>query len=297
MQEQFITTYQQLKQWHKPTLRSRLRSLALTCLSSLQRFSGAEKEYLARPRVQFLYLHHLFEDEEKQLDTLLRRLAEKHVFISYTEAVNKILTGSIDKPYISFSSDDGLKNNLAVAEILNRYNAKACFFINPPLIGEKDYNKLKEHCNGILDFPVAEFLTWDEVYQLQKWGHEIGGHTMHHMNIAQTPADAILKDMYETRAALNEQCGESAHFAFPYGRFFHFSETGRKAVFEAGYQTCASAERGCHINPAKPVTAAELCIRRDHIVLGWDMSHIMYFIIKSAQQATAANNYYPSLAV
>ena len=289
MDNRFVTRYEDVKRSKKRTVRSRVRDLALTGLSL-----AASEKYLDTPRVQFLYVHHVFKDEEKALDALLKKLSKQHQFISYGDAVDKILSGAVDKPYITFSSDDGFKNNLRAAEILNEYNAKACFFINPGIVGETDFDKINQYCRETLEFPPVEFLNWDEVGQLQQWGHEIGSHTMMHMNIANAPQQQIVDDMHQTYGILTELCGDVQHFAFPYGRFFHFSEIGRKAVFDAGFLTCATAERGCHINPSAPMHAKDLCIRRDHTVLGWDMNHILYFLINNAKNASVNNNLYPS---
>ena len=68
-----------------------------------------ETEYLKKPRIQFLYIHHVFKDELKNFDILLKSLSAHHEFISYSEGVDKLLKGEIDKPYIIISSDDGLK--------------------------------------------------------------------------------------------------------------------------------------------------------------------------------------------
>ncbi len=289
MDDKFITKYQELQHSKKRTVRGMVRDVALTGLAL-----GASEKYLDKPRVQFLYIHHIFKDEEKPFDLLLKKLGRQHEFISYNDAVEKVLSGTIDRPYITFSSDDGLKNNLKAAEIMNEYGAKGCFFINPGIVGVTDFERLKRYCTEILDFPAAEFLTWEEVGQLQKWGHEIGSHTMMHMNIAKASAKEIADDMAETFSILKDRCGTVKHFAFPFGRFFHFSETGRKAVFDAGFTTCATAERGCHINPEAPMNAADLCIRRDHTVLGWDMRHILYFLINNAKRASLINNFYPA---
>jgi len=287
--EPFISDYKLLKASKKKTFRSYIRELVLTGLSA-----GSSKQHLKKPRVQFLYLHHIFKDEERKLDSLLKILAQDHEFISYNDAVNKVLSGKIDKPYITFSSDDGFKNNLRAAEILNEYNAKACFFINPGITGETNFDKIKQYCNDILDFPPVEFLSWDEVEILQKYGHEIGSHTMMHMNIAKAEAPAIIADMHETYQILKDKCGNVSHFAFPYGRFFHFSKIGKDTVFETGFTSCATAERGCHISSGTPIAKEDLCIRRDHLVLGWNMSHIMYFIIINAKNADVNNNFYPN---
>ncbi len=98
----------------------------------------------AKPRIQFLYIHHIFKDEEKRLEALLETLSRHHHFASYSASVDMILRGRIDKPYICLSSDDGLKNNTRAADIMDRFGAKACFFICPGIIGEKDPGKLAD---------------------------------------------------------------------------------------------------------------------------------------------------------
>lgn len=288
MSDTFVEYYKDLKRQKGTTLRGMLRDVALSGLAAV-----ANEAALDRPRVHFIYIHHVFRDEEAALDELLQRLAKKHTFISHSEAVNKVLTGKIDKPYVTFSSDDGFKNNLPAARILHKHGASACFFINPGIIGEKDINKIAQHCKDTLLSPVVDFLDWKEVGELQQMGHEIGGHTMMHMNIAEHNAQEVNADLQQTMSILHERCGKIEHFAFPYGRFHHFSSVGRKAVFDAGFTTCSTAERGCHVTDGKTIANTDLCIRRDHIVLGWPMSHIMYFLINSAKTATASNNFYP----
>lgn len=288
MDSRLITSYGALEQLKKKTLKSYARNLALTGLAAL-----ANQQLLKKPRVQFLYIHHLFADEEQHFHDLLRILSRDHQFISYGEAVNRVLSGNIDKPYITFSSDDGLHNNLRAAEILNEYGAKACFFVNPGIVGETDFERINKFCTDTLRFPPVAFLNWDEVNRLQAWGHEIGSHTMMHINIAATGEQQIRDDMKQTFRILTERCGGVQHFAFPFGRFFHFSNVGRKAVFEAGFTTCATAERGCHIAQSLPIVRDQLCIRRDHTVLGWNINHILYFLVNNAKNANTANNIYP----
>ncbi len=288
MDNRYITKYADVRNGKKKTLKSWMRDKALTAL-----WLTASEKLLKTPRVQFLYIHHLFEDEEQNLDILLKKLSQNHEFISYSDAVNKVQTGNIDKPYITFSSDDGFRNNMKAAEILNRYNASACFFVNPGMVGVTDFDIINRHCTDTLSFPPVEFLNWNEVNKLQQWGHEIGSHTMMHMNIAMASASQITEDLQQTVSILNERCGGVKHFAFPFGRFSHFSSVGRKAVFDAGFATCATAERGCHIAHPTPIPHTELCIRRDHTVLGWDIGHMMYFMINNVKKANINHNLFP----
>lgn len=107
----YITEYSEIKKLAKGKIRSKSRNIALTGLSMFNSIAGYKK-YLDKPRVQFLYIHHIFNDEVNKLDSLLNMLKENHTFISYSEAVERVLKSTIDKPYISLSSDDGFRNNL-----------------------------------------------------------------------------------------------------------------------------------------------------------------------------------------
>ncbi|MDI1235305.1 MAG: polysaccharide deacetylase family protein [bacterium] len=290
--EQFIESYQLIKNKIPLTFRSKLRELFLNSLAAKNSILGIN-EYLDIPRIQFLYIHHSFKDELVNLDRLLNNLSKNFTFISYSDAVNLILQNKIDKPYISISSDDGFKNNLFAAEVLNKYNIKACFFINPGLIDEKNYDKIKEHCAIKLHMPPIEFLSWKEVEHLQSNGHEIGAHTMFHDNVASLTSEQLKADLAACYNSIMIQCGEIRHFAFPYGRFHDFNAIGREAVFENGFISCASAERGCHINISNQLNNSELCIRRDHIILDWPMEHVNYFLVNNVKKWNQMNNYFP----
>jgi peptidoglycan/xylan/chitin deacetylase (PgdA/CDA1 family) len=288
----YTLSYSVVKNKQPKGFRSLLRYKALNLLSIMESIKGGKK-YLNKPRVQFLYIHHVFQDEEDKFEKLLSFLSLNHIFISYSEGVERVLSGNIDKPYIVLSSDDGFKNNLNAALIAEKYGAKICFFINPGVIGLSNINTIEEYCAKKLNFPPVEFLTWDDVKLLQNAGHEIGSHTMQHINIAKSTIEEIETDMAASFSILKEKCGDIKHFAFPYGRVFHFSKEGKTACFGAGFYTCASAERGCHVPSKNTFNNTDLYIRRDHIILDWPLSHIKYFLIQSAKNANSVNNDFP----
>lgn len=288
----FVEYYRDVKSQEGFGIRGIARHMMLSGLSALEKLRGQEEVFKV-PRIQFLYLHHIFKDEEAQLDELLQRLSSHHTFISYSEAVDRILSGNIDKPYVTFSSDDGFKNNLRAAEILNRYQAKACFFVNPGIVDERDYETIAAYCINRLQFYPTEFLNWSDIDYLLAQGHEIGSHTMDHFNLAELSEYAIRDDLSTSFEIIKSKCGTSKHFAFPFGRFHHFTKEAKEICFDVGYHSCATAERGCHINHPTPLQPRDLCILRDHIVLDWDMSHILYFLANNARQVNASNNLYP----
>ncbi len=291
---EFVETYRQLLQYKPETARSRVRKMALSFLSAGYRLSHSYAKIFSLPRIQFLYIHHIFQDEEKNLDRMLQALSVHHQFISYSDAVERILTGNIDKPYICISSDDGLKNNLSAAAVLNKFRVSGCFFVCPSIVGEKDPARIEAFARQRLHFPPVEFMTWEDIAELQRQGHEIGAHTLSHINVAGTPADQLEEEIGGCYDVIRQRCGSSDHFAYPYGRYSDFSGLGREITFRSGYRSCASAARGCHIvADGVKTNPADLLIRRDHIVLTWPLPHILYFIARNASAADVKNNYFP----
>jgi peptidoglycan/xylan/chitin deacetylase (PgdA/CDA1 family) len=272
-------------------LRARVRHAALDALALAQRMQGSTARALSRPRVQFLYIHHTFTDELVALERLVEALARDHTFIPYSEAVRRVQLGTMDRPYLCVSSDDGFRNNLDGARVLHRLGISACFFVNPALIGLKDPRHIRTICAERFNLPPVRFLDRDELDELVKLGHEIGSHTWEHHHMDRLDHDHLVADIEKTRDTLIQWVGRADHFAFPYGRFTDFTAAGYRAVMAAGHLSCATAERGCHAN-STPTPPEELLIRRDHIILDWPMSHIRYFLASNALRGDAASNPY-----
>lgn len=293
---QYTTTFKDLKAYwetsNKLAIRNMVRNAALDVLSFKDRFSDSQKVY-SKPRIQFLYIHHIFDDEVKNFDRLLKILAKEHTFISHSEAVKRLLEGNVDKPYIAWSSDDGIKNNLTAAKILNEYGASACFFINPNSIDIKDVEKSKVFCETRLEMPPVEFLDWNDVDSLLKQGHEIGAHTMDHEDVATLNPEEFEQNLLQCKDILKEKCGEVRHFAYTYGKYSNFYKRAHELVFETGYDSCSTAVRGCHISDGSPMKKSDLLIRRDQIIGAWKLEHMLYFIKKSGMTATLDNNIIP----
>jgi len=240
---------------------------------------------LSRNRVQGVYLHHLFPEEEVGFRNLLRALSRDHCLISYSEAIGRIKGGEIDRPYVCFSFDDGLKQNLRTGQILNEFGVPGCFFICPSLVGETDGAKLKDICENRFGMPAMELLNWDDVEQLLQDGHEIGSHTLNHRVLSRLSEQQIQDEVAGSYEVLACRLGSVRHFAWPEGRFIHFSPTAARIVYEAGFDSCASAERGCHIeSPTSPI----FCVRRDYLSAQWPLSHSLYFLARNSLTAGRA---------
>lgn len=272
-------------------VRSRVRAvarhLALDVLSVISR--RKQQSALATNRVQNLYFHFLPESDTEQFLTLIRVLAENHVFIPYSEAMDRIREGDIDQPYLSISFDDGFESNIRAARLLADEGLSACFFVCPDMVG-KNRQYLEEHFSGDLGIE-KRMMSWDEIRSLVDMGHEIGSHTLDHSVLADLPPVEAQRQIEESKRILDSEVGETRHFAWPRGRFFHFGDTLATTVFRAGYRTCTSAERGAHLDTA---AMDNFCVRRENCVADWPLRHTLYLLARSVTKGRTNQGQWPT---
>jgi peptidoglycan/xylan/chitin deacetylase (PgdA/CDA1 family) len=285
----YLTTSGQLR----PTgARPLIRHLALSGLAALFEVTGRMSPSADERCVQFLVLHSVFEDEEESFRRLLRALSKEYSFVGYSTAVSKVLSGRIDGRYLAISFDDGFKNFLCAARIMAEFGITACFFLCGSMIGETEYRRINESGGQRLDRPPIEFLDWEDVEALVEQGHEIGGHTLNHCNLIEASGSQLQDEIAGSFELLQRRVGSVKHFAWPYGRFFHFSASAAKVVFDTGFVSCASGERGCHTN-REAIDKRMLCLRRDHLIPTWPLPHIRYFLAKSRRSAPRETGLWP----
>lgn len=274
-------------------VRAKVRHAAISALGQIERWTGRQERALGRNRVQIVYLHHLYDDELANFHDLLRRLSRHFAFIPYSQAIERIVAGKFPEPSLTFTFDDGTRSGLAAAEILSEVGASACFFLCPSIVGETDPEKLDAFCRGRLFTPPVPFMAWRDVEALLKAGHEIGGHTQTHANLGALSGAALDEEIGGSFQALAARVGPVRHFAWPFGQWRDFSAEARDAVFRAGYESCASGMRGCHVAAATG-GAKGLCVRRDHVVAGWPTEHVLYFMARASASATEETNRWPA---
>lgn len=280
----------------KVTPRRRVRAVArhgaVTTLARLWEESGRTGRAIRRPRVHLPYLHAVPAVEEARFRQLLDWLAPTHEFVSYSEAVERILNGRIDRPTIAFSFDDGFASNARTAEILEEYGATGCFFVATGFIGVPDVTSARGffgYSQGI-DEPA---MTWGDLERLKSRGHEIENHTSSHRQISNLSHQEVVDQIGQAAEDLKARLGGSRHFAWPFGRYSHFSAAAAGEVFAQGHRSCASAERGAHVSDGE-IDRERLCLRRDHLVTSWPLIHQQFFLARSAVSATTGSGEWPS---
>jgi peptidoglycan/xylan/chitin deacetylase (PgdA/CDA1 family) len=103
---------------------------------------------------------------------------------------------------VALTFDDGFKEHLEIARFLARRGIRATFFV----------------ITGLRTFMGRELLSPSEIKEIASLGHEIGSHTVTHIDMTHTPEDIMLKELVESKKFLSELLGyEVNSFAYPYG--------------------------------------------------------------------------------
>lgn len=257
-------------------LRRVARHAALDVLALLDQVTGRTARGLRQPRIHLPYLHAVPQKEEETFRALLSELAHDHELISYSEAVRRIHHGPVDKPAVAFSFDDGFASNTRTARILEEFGTSGMFFVPPGFVGTRTVDMARKFY-GFSEGVDEPAMTWDDLEHLKAAGHEVGNHTWGHRILSVISEDEMLTEVGRGAEELRTRLGNCDHFAWPRGRFFHFTPAGARAVFATGHLSCASAERGAH-PIARPGAPELVCLRRDHIMTEWPLRHSRYFM-------------------
>ncbi len=126
------------------------------------------------------------------------------------------------------------------------YDIKALFFINSGLL-DAAFNEIDSSAyykERVLITPKKP-LTWEGAQQLLAQGHSIGGHTVHHVNLASLTDEEATIEIGEDKERHEEMLKtELNDFAYPFGTRKHFKEQTIEIAKKLGYCRQYSAITG-----------------------------------------------------
>ena len=112
---------------------------------------------------------------------------------------------------VTFSFDDGVRQDGRLIEILNRYNLKATFNLNSARFGEHRTLNVR---GKTVDYQRYEAHEITKIYR----GHEIAAHTLTHRNLTTLSDDEVIREVEQDRQALSSICGYNVvGLAYPCG--------------------------------------------------------------------------------
>ncbi|MCL6443034.1 MAG: polysaccharide deacetylase family protein [Alicyclobacillus sp.] len=115
-----------------------------------------------------------------------------------------------ETPSVLITFDDGYRDNVEYAlPILERFGVKALFFVITGKIGQS-LDRERD--------PWKEYMTWDELRDIQKAGHMIGAHTVSHPKLHELSVKDAQRETEQSILEIGRQIGVNpVHFAYPYG--------------------------------------------------------------------------------
>lgn len=112
---------------------------------------------------------------------------------------------------ITFSYDDGTKQDIRLIELFNKYNLKATFNLNSGLLGQCG---TLEHTGKAIDHTKNNPRDIKGIYE----GHEVAVHTLTHPRLTMLDDEAVIRQVEQDRLNLSELVGyEVCGMAYPCG--------------------------------------------------------------------------------
>src|SRR5262249_18707863 len=131
-----------------------------------------------------------------------RMVRKRFRCVSLGEIVRHVRSG--ERPprrLVAITFDDCYRDNLFAARVLAEHGLPATFFIPPAFPGTDHVFPWDAH------LPRMANLTWDEVREMASLGHDIGSHTVSHANMSELSDEDALRELTESRRALEERLG------------------------------------------------------------------------------------------
>jgi peptidoglycan/xylan/chitin deacetylase (PgdA/CDA1 family) len=181
-------------------------------------------------------------------------------------------------PYVLFTFDDGLKNNLGAAEILNRKGITAYFFLVPAFIdadnGEAYYRRnIRQIIDASFDHEPEDFtpMQCEEVASLLVAGHKVGSHTMTHLLRSGMNEDELVREIVESKKWLSKQFNiEVDAFCSPINTSISVDASAKKLIAE-NYRYHFTTYPGLNARYKDP-----LLICRRNIEANWNFGKINF---------------------
>ena len=147
-----------------------------------------------------------------------------HGYVSITpDELYSGLNGEIELPPkpVLITFDDGYADNYTNAfPILKYYGMRATIFVIPAFVGV-----------------YSNYLTWDEMREMEDNGITIESHTMHHYKLEELPDDEIRSELLNSKLKIEEELGHPVEFlAYPTGTYnLHIAGIAKEVGYKGAY--------------------------------------------------------------
>lgn len=220
----------------------------------------------------------LFSVSPEQFDDFIGFIQERFGILDFRKVREAIKSGKANTvgKGVLITFDDGYQNNFDQAlPVLEKYQAKAVFFIPPKFIGKNNLWNTKAY--KILDHMPAQ-----EIQALIDTGHTIGSHGITHHRLTKFDDQTVMFELAESKQLLEDMFSISVDtFSYPYG-----STNKKIARLASGvYEYCFSDDQA----PVGWQTSKFSQIRREYV---WPRQTIENLATLITKFGTFKNNPY-----
>lgn len=244
---------------------------------SLRSWNYASDELLV------LCMHSTPRERASQFSDLLDFLLANFCVLN-PDQLDDYFTGKLNAgPYILFTFDDGLKNNMLAADMLEARKARGIFFIVPDFIEASNPQEYyRRHIRQIIDTKVdhepEDFtpMNLSELNELKTRGHFIESHTMSHLLRSNSDDDEIEREVIQSKRWIEKNFGNAARmFCSPIQTNFSVNANAKRLI-ETEYDFHFTTFPGLHTGNRNP----RLVFRRN-IEVHWTLGQIKYALGKA----------------
>lgn len=222
----------------------------------------------------------LTEDSYNKFEKFIIRMRKYFDIISLEQAIQDIHNKNIIiRPRVVLTFDDGLLECYTIIfPLLEKYNLKAAFFINPTSIENQEESFTKNFIKKNLKVNLnKKFMNWDMLKEMQLKGHLIGSHTTNHLELNSLDEEVLSKEIIDSKNIINSKLGITCeYFAFPFGTSNFFDNNAVEMASKTYKYSFTSGLYGNYFFK----TNKNIYSRR-HFEINWPFRHIIYFMSKN----------------
>ena len=157
--------------------------------------------------------------QKNQFERQMQYLFDNNInVILLNDLVNKILQKKIiPKPCVCITFDDGFSDNFINASpVLEKYNYRASFFIVANSLSDEDFYPEWINKNKVGELP--SFMNVDQIKKLCINGHEIGSHSLTHIDLNDASVNLLKKELSKSKKIIEKSLSiDCSGFVAPFG--------------------------------------------------------------------------------
>jgi len=118
---------------------------------------------------------------------------------------------------------------------------------------------------------LYEFMSWEEVRQIRKFGVELGGHTVSHPILSSMSPEKIREELRFCKEKIESETGrECSSFAYPNGGRADFNEAAVEEAKQAGFRIAFNLYERRNPVMLNPMSIDRFCVTRDLSLLEFE---------------------------